>query len=273
MARTAVGGTKGATYTVYFCGEFGTIPEQARTFRARNSILCRDSKPSATGRLPQAVFEQEQRGFGALNDRIGAVFTWKNSEAAQISSRIGISFLSVSKACKFKDDEIPSWDLNDTVSAAVKEWNTDVFSKIQVPTDDTANTTNLILLYSSLYFMHLMPSDRTGENPLWESDAPYWDDFYTLWDIFRCTVSLYHLIQPERYEGMIRALIDIWRWEGFMPDGRSGNYNGLVQGAAMLTMSLLMPTPRASGRHQLDRRIQSNGEERRGGAVQYIQHG
>lgn len=26
-----------------------------------------------------------------------------------------------------------------------------------------------------------MPSDRTGENPYWESEEPYYDDFYTLW--------------------------------------------------------------------------------------------
>lgn len=31
---------------------------------------------------------------------------------------------------------------------------------------------------------------------------------------------------------MIRALIDIWRYEGYMPDGRSGNYNGMVQGGS-----------------------------------------
>jgi putative alpha-1,2-mannosidase len=40
------------------------------------------------------------------------------------------------------------------------------------------------------------------------------------------------LIQPEAYEGQIRSLIDIWKNEGYMPDGRSGNYNGLVQGGS-----------------------------------------
>lgn len=45
-------------------------------------------------------------------------------------------------------------------------------------------------------------------------------------------MSLYHLIQPEAYEGQIRSLIDIWRHEGYMPDGRSGNFNGLVQGGS-----------------------------------------
>lgn len=31
---------------------------------------------------------------------------------------------------------------------------------------------------------------------------------------------------------MIRSLIDTYVWEGYMPDGRSGNYNGLVQGGS-----------------------------------------
>ncbi|KAK5086016.1 hypothetical protein LTR70_007634 [Exophiala xenobiotica] len=144
----------------------------------------------------------------------------------------GISFISAQKACDYKDNEITSWNVNHTVQAAVDEWNTDVFSKIRVPLGNAEDETNIILMYSSLYFVHLMPSDRTGENPLWESGEPSWDDFYTCWDVFRNTVSLYHLLQPSYYEGMIRALIDTWRYEGYMPDGRSGNYNGLTQGGS-----------------------------------------
>lgn len=168
---------------------------------------------------------------GPLTDRVGAIFEFSNSSSGTVKSRVGISFISVEKACGYKDQEIPSWNLNDTVSEAVQEWNKDVFSKIQVPTDSSQNRTNLVLLYSSLYFMHLMPSDRSGENPLWESNDS-WDDFYTMWDIFRCTVSFYHLFQPTYYASMLRSVIEVWKYEGFMPDGRSGNYNGLVQGGS-----------------------------------------
>ena len=35
------------------------------------------------------------------------------------------------------------------------------------------DTNTLELLYSSLYGMHLLPSNRTGENPLWKSSEPY----------------------------------------------------------------------------------------------------
>ncbi|KAI9706203.1 MAG: hypothetical protein M1820_004964 [Bogoriella megaspora] len=226
------GWNEGAPFTVYFCGEFDHAPSNAQTFRGRNTDPVQRYHTLSDGGIPQAMLGNASESSGPLNDRIGALFSWANSTTSQVTSKVGISFISTEKACSFKDSEITSWNVNDTAAAARKEWNEDVFSKIQVPTDSSVNQTNLVLLYSSLYFMHLMPSDRTGENPLWDSEEPSWDDFYTLWDIFRNTVSLYHLIQPTAYEGMIRSLIDIWRYEGFMPDGRSGNYNGLVQGGS-----------------------------------------
>jgi len=164
-----------------------------------------------------------------MNDRVGAVFTWSNT--TEIKSRVGISFMSVDKVCTYKSSEL-TWSIEDATRAARDEWNRDVFSKIRVDTSAAANKTRLALLYSSLYFMHLIPSERVGENPLWESDEPYWDDFYTMWDLFRNQVSLWHLIQPTYYESMIRSLIDMFKHEGYLPDGRSGNYNGLVQGGS-----------------------------------------
>jgi len=80
--------------------------------------------------------------------------------------------------------------------------------------------------------MHLLSSNKTGENPKWNSTEPYYDDVFTIWDIFRCTTSLYPILQPKAYEEQIRSLIDIWRHEGYMPDGRSSNYNGRVQGVS-----------------------------------------
>ncbi|KAF2159441.1 glycoside hydrolase family 92 protein [Zasmidium cellare ATCC 36951] len=221
-----------APATTYFCGEFEQAPAEAHTFRGRNTAPVQRQHNLASDTISHPTFRIRSReDSGPLTDRVGAVFVFSNSTARTVKSRVGISFISVEKACAYKNQEIRSWNLNDTVSAAVKEWNQDVFSKIQVATDSTQNRTNLVLLYSSLYFMHLMPSDRTGENPLWDSKDS-WDDFYTMWDIFRCTVSFYHLFQPTYYQSMIRALIEIWKYEGYMPDGRSGNFNGIVQGGS-----------------------------------------
>jgi putative alpha-1,2-mannosidase len=40
------------------------------------------------------------------------------------------------------------------------------------------------------------------------------------------------VLQPVAYEEQIRSLIDIWRFDGYLPDGRSSNYNGRSQGGS-----------------------------------------
>lgn len=185
------GFSESAPSTVYFCGEFDEAPATARTFRGRLTDPVQRQHTFAGEPITLPTYRgEETEKSGALNDRVGAVFTWSNASRSTVKSRVGISFISAEKACAFKDNEIPSWNMNDTVRAAVEEWNDDVFSKIRVPLDDSQNLTNIRLMYSSLYFMHLMPSDRTGENPLWESDEPSWDDWYTMWDIFRWAMPL-----------------------------------------------------------------------------------
>lgn len=39
-------------------------------------------------------------------------------------------------------------------------------------------------------------------------------------------------MHPTAYEEIIRALIDIWRHEGWLPDARSSNFNGATQGGS-----------------------------------------
>lgn len=220
----------GAPVTVYVCGEFDSPPTDARAFKGKNTFpVSRHFRSFDNGTTPQPTFTRSSARSGPMNDRVGAIFSWDNS--TEVKSRVGISFMSVEKACAYKNEEL-TWSIEDATKAARDEWNRDVFSKIRVDISQAANKTRLALLYSSLYFMHLIPSERVGENPLWESDEPYWDDFYTMWDLFRNQVSLWHLIQPSYYESMIRALIDMFKNEGYLPDGRSGNYNGLVQGGS-----------------------------------------
>ena len=161
------------------------------------------------------------------SDRQGAVFTFPGP---QVRSRVGISWISSAKACQFVSDEIPpNADLQTVVNATKALWNTQVLSKIT--TTDT-NATNLQLLYSSLYGMHMLPSNRTGENPNWTSSEPYYDDLYTLWDLFRTHSPLMQVLQPVAYEEQIRSMIDIWRHEGWLPDGRSSNSNGRTEGGS-----------------------------------------
>ncbi|KAK2797802.1 hypothetical protein FQN51_008258 [Onygenales sp. PD_10] len=220
------GFNEGPDYQVFMCALFDTKPISAKTWRAPYT----DPYHNIT---VETKFSDSQSILGGRSvhpraDRVGTLFEFPE-DVTTLKSKIGVSFISEDRACEFID-EIPSWNLNDTVSAAVKQWNEEVLSKITVA--DMSNSTRLTMLYTALYHAHLLPSNRTGENPYWESSEPYYDDYYTAWDTFRCLNSLYLLLEPERAAETIRSLIDIWRYEGFMPDGRSGNYNGRVQGGS-----------------------------------------
>lgn len=198
-------------WTIYFCGKFNQQPRTSRTFYGNTTSTNLNASTSPV--------------VGTA--RLGGVFTFSETE---LKSRVGISFLSSQKACDNLAAEISEeTELKTLVEKAQSNWNTQVFDKVQVESSD-AN--DLQLLYSSLYGTFLIPSNRTGENPGWNSTEPYYDDVFTLWDTHRCQTSLFQIIEPAAYEQFIRSLIDIWRHDGFMPDARSSNFNGRVQGGS-----------------------------------------
>jgi predicted alpha-1,2-mannosidase len=142
--------------------------------------------------------------------------------------KIGISFLSAEQARKNLLAEIPGFDFEAVHSAAVAAWN-QALSKVELKGETSEQAQ---IFYTALYHAMLMPTDRTGENPLWTSSEPYYDDYYAIWDIFRTSGPLLTLIAPERETGIVRALVDLYRHEGWLPDARSGNYNGRTQGGS-----------------------------------------
>ncbi|KIL87740.1 glycosyl hydrolase [Fusarium avenaceum] len=218
----------GGDFKVYFCGRFNATPSDVQLFSGKYTD---PYWPNTTDVKP--TFTRDEEIIGGVDgyqyaDRIGALFTFP-SDVFSLTSKVGVSWISSDKACQFIDDEIAHWDLNKTVTQAKDNWNHEVLSKIDV---QSQNQTRLKMFYTALYHSFLMPSDRTGENPHWISDEPYYDDYYTLWDTFRCTHALISLLNPRRQIDIIRSMIDIWRHERFMPEGRSHNHNGRVQGGS-----------------------------------------
>ncbi|KAF4308803.1 glycosyl hydrolase [Botryosphaeria dothidea] len=203
------GWNRAPNWTIHFCGRFNVTAASSKTFAGNGTTLS----------------QYGQQASVSGTERLGGAFAFNETA---VSSRVGVSFISSERACEYLEDEIPDdTTLESLVSASQETWNDQVFSKV---TTTETNTTYLTQLYSSLYGMHIIPSNRTGDNPLWKSDEPYYDDWFTLWDLFRCTTPLMHILQPEAYEEQIRSFIDIWRHDGFMPDARSSNWNGRVQG-------------------------------------------
>ncbi|KAL2865725.1 alpha-1,2-mannosidase family protein [Aspergillus lucknowensis] len=208
------GWNRSPNWAIYFCGYFD------------NEIV---SNRSYAGTDQDGSVEQDSGSAIAstVSTRVGGLYGFDDTI---VTSRVGISWISSSKACQHVQDEIPGeTEFQSVVSDAVSEWDDKVFSKV---TTTSTNETSLTLLYSALYFMHLIPTNQTGENPNWESNEPYYQDIFTFWDTFRCSTALMHILQPVAYEEQIRSLIDIWRFDGYLPDARSSNYNGRSQGGS-----------------------------------------
>lgn len=165
---------------------------------------------------------------GAAKSRSGAWLSFPAPAGRPVLMKIGISFLSVDEAQRNLDAEIPGFDFAATRAATVREWDR-ALGRVELKGEAPEEAQ---VFYTALYHTMLMPVDRTGENPLWQSKEPYYDDYYAIWDIFRTSGPLLTLLAPERETAIVRALVDLYRHEGWLPDARSGNYNGRTQGGS-----------------------------------------
>lgn len=143
--------------------------------------------------------------------------------------KVGISFVSAEQAKANAEEYLPDWDFDGVRERLVAKWE-DLLQRVQISRFATKKQKRMF--YTALYHTMLMPSDRTGEWDKAPKDAPYYDDYFCLWDTYRCALPLITLMDPQREADIVNSLINIYRYEGFMPDGRSGNCNGSTQGSS-----------------------------------------
>lgn len=166
------------------------------------------------------------RDVKVLKDGGLGCFEFNTAADQKIGLRVGISYISTEQA-RANLEAVEALDFDGMRQAGVDKWSA-ILNTIDVEGSEDDKT----IFYSALHHTYLQPTDRTGENPLWNSAEPYYDDYYAIWDTFRATHPLITLVTPSRQADIVRSLIDIWDHEGYMPDGRSGNCNGRVQGGS-----------------------------------------
>ncbi|MGN6377267.1 MAG: GH92 family glycosyl hydrolase [Sphingomonas sp.] len=206
MGRYAGGWNMAGEYDVYFALVTDRDAQDVRSW---------------TGGAPSA-----NRDIVVSGDHpIGAVLDFGAKAGQVVTARVGLSFVSIDQA---RRNALAGSGFDATRAAATAQWR-QALSPIAV---DGGTPAERRKFYTALYHVMLLPTDRTGENPKWRSGEPYYDDYYTLWDTFRSQWPLLTLIAPDRSRAMLRSLIDIYRHEGWLPDGRSGNITGRTQGGS-----------------------------------------
>jgi len=209
-SRIRGGWNNGAAYTVYFHAIFDQPMQNFSTWKG-------------------ATLQSSKKQQFDSGQKTGVLLAFKTGTSDTLKVKVGISFVSEGKAKENVNQYIPHWSFEKTLAQLQSTWS-GLLSRIEINADATLDQKKMF--YTGLYHTMLMPVNRTHENPLWNGDEPYYDDFYAIWDTFRSSNPLITLISPKRETEIVNALLNIYKHDGYMPDARSGNYNGRTQGGS-----------------------------------------
>ncbi|KAJ6120452.1 hypothetical protein N7523_004732 [Penicillium sp. IBT 18751x] len=182
------------------------------------------------GSEPKELFVT--RGFNNFYLQAGGYMSFERPADGVVTARVGVSYLSTDQACSNAQNEIPD-PLNDFTK--LRQYAENAWSEKLEPIKVTSGGTSddmLAAFWSGIYRTMLSPQDMTGENPLWQSDEPYFDSFYCLWDAFRAQHPLLTILDPQAQSRMVRSLLDTFKHEGWLPDCHMSLCKGWTQGGS-----------------------------------------
>jgi predicted alpha-1,2-mannosidase len=210
--RVRGGWNIGAAYTVYFHAKF-------------------DTPATSFGTWKSGKIEAGSKMQYDTNEKTGAYFTFDTHKKQTVKVKVGISYLGVNKA-QHNTSEIAGWDLDVVKDNARSEWN-----KILKLIDIEGGTTDeKKIFYSAVYRIFMQPNDYTEENPVWQTDKPYFGDYQAIWDTYRVTHPFINLLKPSLGGRMLESLVDIYRNDSYMPDARTNHTTGRTQGGSNCDM-------------------------------------
>lgn len=154
------------SYRAYFCADFAGA-------EVRDTGVWVNDR---AGSEPKQLFVT--RGFNLFYLQAGGFVRFARPENGTVDARVGVSFVSTDQACRNAEKEIPGpvYDFDGLQSRAEHAWR-EKLSPVSVKAGG-ASQALLTSFWSGIYRTMLDPQDLTGENPLWESDEPYFDSFY-----------------------------------------------------------------------------------------------
>ena len=156
---------------------------------------------------------------------------WRCVKRVKDGLQIGVSLISLDQARKNLEAEIGSRSFDEVADATKVEWER-YFSRIEIDAPDEMKT----IFYTGLYHTLLYPrrideqgryysafDDRVHEGTMYSC--------YSLWDTYRAEHPWLTLIAPERVDGMMQSLLEMYREGGWLPKWPNPGYTGIMTGA------------------------------------------
>ena len=154
------------SYDAHFCVDFKGAEIRDTGVWTQNRAA---TDPKSVSMDPSGTISASSNSAGTF-----ARFHMPNNDT--LMARVGMSFMSVDKACHNAETEQPDFDFEGTVSTAEDAWRRKL-DVISVDADGVSQELQTVF-WSGAYRTMISPQDYTGENPLWHSDEPYYDSFY-----------------------------------------------------------------------------------------------
>ncbi|KAI1746591.1 glycoside hydrolase family 92 protein [Xylaria castorea] len=212
----------------------------------RQDYLLGPDKPASFSGYFVSRFSEPFKSYGTTSGRnisegmqsasgedLGAYVRF-SPKTTRIEVRTGISFVSVEQARKNLDIEMPDGTtFEDTVGKSKEAW----LEKLGRVTIEGVNNTDAehdqrTIWYTGLFHALQYPNDfsepmgsspgspRVFYNGYTDSVHTSNDSYYqswSIWDTYRAEHSLLTLFAPERVNGMMRSLLNIFDWSGRLP--------------------------------------------------------
>lgn len=188
-----------------------------------------DKKISAYG-----TWDKETITKGAFNQygtRMGAYISFKTRANEEIKVIVATSFISIAQARANLQKEITGWDFKKVVKTTRDEWQKQLkVIKVKGITDDQKT-----IFYSAMFHTMLFPRQFSESGKYYSAfddkihQGTSYND-YSLWDTFRALHPLLTLTQPQRVNGMVQSLLQMYQQGGWMPMWPNPTYTNIMIG-------------------------------------------
>jgi len=203
---------------------------------ARDHVVAYRAEFSEPIVLVESVVNGSFADKASSTDRVDQLHLKFSSSEKPLLLKVAISPVDMAGAAKNMEAELPSWDFDEVVNKAKKEWR-EALGGIIIETSNEKIKTNF---YTALYHSMMAPF-------LWQDvdgrfrginkkimQAPEGHVNYTafsLWDTFRAFHPLITIIQPEMAAEWSEALVQKYREGGILPKWPLvSNYTGTMVG-------------------------------------------
>lgn len=161
----------------------------------------------------------------------GVWVNFNTSNQKVVQAKVGLSAISVEQAKYERDHDIADWDFDAQHNRIRNSWS-ELLNKVEITDADEENKR---VFYTQLYHSFLHPKNVTSSNGTFRAGrdentvrqtSEIGDDFeyyngWTTWDDYR-KYSLFSLLEPKKYENMVKSMVDLYNTRGSYTQWGSG---------------------------------------------------